>query len=301
MQGFDVEVEQKSESTLNDKVMYYSLKAFLSLTAIMPKSLVYGFMKTLTLSFYTLSKRRREITQDNIQKSFPKLSTLEVKTLSKEVFIELSKTISEILLLITERFDIDDAIENREEALVKLKNLRDAHPEGWVFMTAHFSNWELGAHFLAKYGYAALAIGREGDNKMIDQKIVTPFRQKYGNGSIYKKNAAIAVFKALKRGEIVGILLDQKVNDKEGIKVTFFDRDVYTTSLVATMKKKLDITVVPVFLPRMPNGKYTLLVGDPIENNSNIKEMTQSYNDSIEKIVREYPSQWFWMHNRWKV
>jgi KDO2-lipid IV(A) lauroyltransferase len=67
------------------------------------------------------------------------------------------------------------------------------------------------------------------------------------------------------------------------------------------MKQKLNVMVVPIFLPRVGRGKYKLIVGDPIKENSDIVTMTQCYNDAIEEVVRAYPEQWFWMHNRWKV
>jgi len=70
---------------------------------------------------------------------------------------------------------------------------------------------------------------------------------------------------------------------------------------VVCMKQKLNVMVVPIFLPRVERGKYKLIVGDPIKEKSDIVTVTQCYNDAIEEVVRAYPEQWFWMHNRWKV
>ena len=287
--------------TVADWLGYLTVKSFIFFSALLPKSFVYYFFRILTLTFYYLSKRRRDITKDNLQQAFPSKSEQEIDTLSIEVFTELSKTIAEILFMLSDRFDIDKAIMNQELALEKLSSIKKAHPQGWIIMTAHFSNWELAAHLLAKHGYPMLAVGRAGDNPLIDQKITIPFREKYGSRSVYKKNAAISIFKTLKRGDIVGVLIDQKVQESEGVKVKFFGRDVYTTSIVATMKDKLDIVVVPIFLARVENGKYNLIVGDPIEERGDKTKMTQAYNNAMEKIIEKYPSQWFWMHNRWKM
>ena len=258
-------------------------------------------MKAVTLIFYHMSKRRREITKENLKNAFPDKSQSDIELLSKEVYISLSETISEILFMLADTFDIDEAVINKEEALDRLKALQEEGTVGRIVMTAHFSNWELAAHFLAKHGYPMLAVGREGDNQEIDQRLTLPFREKYGNRSVYKKRAAIAILKTLKRGDIVGVLIDQKVSREDGVKVQFFERDVYTTSIVAIMKQKLNVMVVPIFLPRVGRGKYKLIVGDPIRENSDVTTMTQCYNDAIEEVVRAYPEQWFWMHNRWKV
>ncbi len=286
---------------LGDRIVYYLIRIFIFLAGVLPKSWVYAAVKAVTLAFYHVSKRRREITKENLKKAFPSKNQNEIDLLSKEVYISLSETISEILFMLADTFDIDDAVINKEEALNKLEALQEEGTAGRIVMTAHFSNWELAAHFLAKHGYPMLAVGREGDNQEIDQHLTLPFREKYGNRSVYKKRAALAILKTLKRGEIVGVLIDQKVSAADGVKVKFFGRDVYTTSIVATMKQKLNVMVVPIFLPRVERGKYKLIVGDPIEENSDIVTMTQCYNDAIEEVVRAYPEQWFWMHNRWKV
>jgi len=293
--------EDRNATTLTDRLVYFVLRAFIYLAGILPVSWIYAFMKTVSLLFYRFGKRRRKITIENLEYAFPELSSNEIKILSKNVYLELSKTIAEIFLMLSNRFDIDNAIINKEKALAKLASLKQRYPTGWIMITAHFSNWELLGQFLGKHGYPMVAIGREGDNKKIDSNITTPFRERFGNRSVHKRKAAVTIMKTLKKGDIVGILIDQKVMDHEGIKVSFFGRDVNTTPLVATMKSKLDIQVIPMFLPRVSDGKYELLVGDPVEAGEDISSMTQAYNDEMEKIIRKYPAQWFWMHNRWKA
>ncbi|WP_041672750.1 lysophospholipid acyltransferase family protein [Sulfurovum sp. NBC37-1] len=286
---------------MGETAAYLSVRGLIAITALLPTSWVYSLMKAVALVFYYLSRSRREITKQNLAAAFPNKSRKEIEILAKEVYVELSKTVSEIFLMLSNRFPIDDAIINKEEALVKLASLKQLYPTGWIMITAHFSNWELLAQFLGKHDYSMVVIGREGDNKKIDSKITTPFRERFNNRSVHKRKAAVTIMKTLKKGGIVGILIDQKVMEHEGIKVKFFGRDVYATPLVATMKNKLDIQVIPMFLPRVSNGKYELLVGDPVEADDDIASMTQAYNDEMEKIIRKYPAQWFWMHNRWKV
>ena len=286
---------------MGEKFAYVLIRGFIFIAGTLPKTWIYFFIRQLTLLFYHISKRRREITIGNLREAFPNKSQEEIIILSKEGFSELCKTIAEILFMLSDTFDMDEAVINTESAAKELHTLRKKYPNGQIVITAHFSNWELAAHFLSKHGHKMLAVGRKGDNSLIDQKLTIPFREKYGNRSIYKKRAAIAIVKALKKGDIVGVLIDQKVNSSEGVKVNFFGREVYTTSLIATMKNKFDIIVVPIFLPRLENGKYKLVISEPIEQKGDIVQMTQAYSDTIESIIKAYPSQWFWMHNRWKV
>jgi len=296
-------VQEKIQNrySLKEWLEYALVKMFLFFARMTPKPLLYAFLKRILLFFYTLDKRRKKITIDNLQRAFPQKNHLEIEALSKKVYSELSKTMTEIVLLLNKQFDIDDAIINKEETLIRLEALKSQYPTGWIFLTAHFSNWELLAQFLAKHGYPMLVIGREGDNRLIDHRITVPFREAYGNTTAYKKKSALSIFKTLKSGKNVGILIDQKVYHTEAVKVTFFGQDAYTTPLVATMRQKLDIAVIPIFLSRNEEGKYSFEIEDATGYRGEIKEMTQEYNHIMEKIIRKSPAQWFWMHNRWKI
>ena len=83
-------------------------------------------------------------------------------SLSKEVYTELSKTITEILLMFIGKFDIEKAIKNKDEAKAKIKDIKQNSPHGVIFVTAHFSNWELLAHFIAKNGLPMLGYRTRG-------------------------------------------------------------------------------------------------------------------------------------------
>lgn len=290
-----------SINTISDWFIYVLVRLFIFLFSMFPKSWMYFFIKYISLNFYHLSKRRRLITTNNLKYAFPKKNEEEIHILARDVFVDLSQTIAEIIMMLTNRFDIDKAIINKSEVIEKLKELKKQYPQGWIMLTAHFSNWELLPHFLAKHGYPMLAIGREGDNVLIDKNITIPFRQMYGNKAIHKKRAAVAVLKALKKHHNIGILVDQKVHESEGVKVKFFEREVYSTALVAVMKNKLDIAVLPIFITRVTVGKYEIIIKNPAEQKGDILTMTQSYNDLMQSMIEQYPSQWLWMHNRWKM
>ncbi len=294
---------------MREKIEYSLVKLFLWLAKIAPKSFIYATMKSLTLLVYRLDKKRRNLTIINLTMAFPEKTSEEIAVLSKKVYTELSKTISEILLMFTGQFDIDKAIKNQDEAQKKLQDIAQNSPNGVIVMTAHFSNWELAAHFLAKHGLPMLAIGREGNNKLIDQKITIPFRNKYGNRAISKDNAMLAMAKTLKKGDAVGLLIDQKAGQLNSVKVDFFGTPAETTLSVAMLKLKFNPVVVPIFIARQSDGLYEMIINEPIDYTADELEdkekkseaMTLKYNQAIEEIIRKYPAQWFWMHNRWRL
>ncbi len=294
---------------MREKIEYSLVKLFLWLATIAPKSFIYATMKSLTLLVYHLDKKRRDLTITNLTMAFPEKTSDEIIVLSKKVYTELSKTISEILLMFTGQFDIDKAIKNQDEAQKKLQDIAQNSPNGVIVMTAHFSNWELAAHFLAKHGLPMLAIGREGNNKLIDQKITIPFRNKYGNRATSKDNAMLAMAKTLKKGGAVGLLIDQKAGQLNSVKVDFFGTPAETTLSVAMLKLKFNPVVVPIFIARQSDGLYEMIINEPIDyiadevedKEKKSEAMTLKYNQAIEEIIRKYPAQWFWMHNRWRL
>lgn len=293
---------------MREKIEYSLAKLFLLLAKMAPRSFIYTIMKGLTLLVYLLDKQRRNLTIMNLAMAFPEKTPEEIATLSRQVYTELSITITQILLMFTGRFNIDKAIKNHEEVQKKLHEIVQNSPHGVIVVTAHFSNWELAAHFLAKHGLPMLAIGREGNNKLIDQEITIPFRNKYGNRATSKDNAMLSMAKTLKKGDAVGLLMDQKSGQANSVKVDFFGTPAETTLSVAMLKLKFNPLVVPIFIARQSDGLYEMIINEPIDyvadeiedKEKKLEAMTLRYNRVIEDIIRIYPAQWFWMHNRWR-
>lgn len=294
---------------MREKVEYILVKLFLWLAKIAPRSFIYSVIKGLTLLVYRLDRKRRNLTIQNLTMAFPEKSEKQILELSKKVYVELSKTITEILLMFIGKFNIDNAIKNREEAKKKLDEIVKNSPLGVIVVTAHFSNWELAAHFLAKNGLPMLAVGRKGNNQLIDTKITIPFRNKYGNQAVSKKKAMLAMAKRLKAGKAVGLLIDQKAGNKNSAMVPFFDHPAKTTLSVASLKLKFDPVVIPIFIVRDRDGLYEMIINEPVDyvaeeiedKEKKLDAMTLKYNQSIEDVIRQYPEQWFWMHNRWHI
>lgn len=295
------------KSKFTTTVEYIAVKSIITIAHIVPKSWLYGFLRGVAWLFYRVSKRRRTITIDNLQHAYPQKSAKEIAELSKSVYRELSKTLADILFMLSGRVQLDDLLSNQEEAIEKLKKVKQNYSNGSVFMGAHFSNWELAPLFASKYGFPMVVIGREGDNKLIDKKIIIPFREAYGNSAIYKRSAGIAMVKELKKGGSLGVLIDQKVNKSNGFLVNFFGREAFTTNSIAMLKLKLNPCIIPISIPRISEGRYRLDIGEPIEyiaeeiddEKQKLLRMTERYNQALEDMIRAYPSQWFWMHDRW--
>ena len=95
-------------------------------------------------------------------------------------------------------------------------------------------------------------------------------------------------------------MIDQRVS--EGIKSNFFDTDASTTTIPAQFVKKFRAKVVPIYIERIKNNNFRLVVHKPIifSNNDSIEHITLSLNKILEEMIIKNPAQWIWTHNRWK-
>ena len=294
---------------MRDFLEYFLVKSFLSLTKILPNNATYALCKNVALLFFKFEKRRRNLTLKNLQLIYPQMSENEVLALAQKIYENVAITIAEILLMMTDKLDMDAMVENGEEAIEEVKKYSSSAKNGIIMLTAHFSNWELLAHYVAYKGFPLKVVGRRGNNTYIEERLTTPFREKFGNQNLYKELAATGMIRALRNKETVGLLIDQKSGGPSSIPVRFFDHPADTTNSIAILKLKYNPLVLPMFAIRQPNGHYRILTLEPIEyiaqeeenQTERIAKMTQFYNDIMEEVIRAYPEQWFWMHNRWRI
>ncbi|NPA03772.1 MAG: lysophospholipid acyltransferase family protein [Epsilonproteobacteria bacterium] len=267
---------------MKEQLEYLALKSLLKAGRRLPARKLYKNFERLALLLYWGDSKRRKLTQENLKRAGFDPS------LAKEVYLEMGKTSAEIVMLYQKRFSFAKIMGEPTFSTNKPK----------IFITAHFGNWEALAHYLALKGHKMAVVAREGNNKLIDSKLVYPFRKMYGNEQIYKEGAIKEIVKMLKEGKNVGLLIDQKAG-KAGIKTTFFNRECKTIPTVAMLAKRFDVEIVPIFLAREGRG-FRLIQKKFNCDGCDEVTFTQKLNDILEEVVREYPTQWFWMHNRWK-
>ena len=126
---------------------------------------------------------------------------------------------------------------------------------------------------------------------------------------MYRDDSSREILKRLAAGEIVGLLPDQDIDSLKGVFVPFFGKLAYTPVAPVRISLSTGAPMLPNFLIRQNVTRYKLVVGRPIwpdeYKNLNREEavlkMTENWMSQFEKVIREYPEQWAWMHNRWKT
>jgi len=192
-------------------------------------------------------------------------------------------------------------VEGREHVEAAL-----AQGRGALLVTGHIGNWEL--HGLA-HGWLFGAIGmiaRPLDNPALDTRLCA-LRTQGGNAVIYKRKALATVLRMIREGRGVAVLIDQNVQEKDGIFVDFFGQPAATTTVASALALKTGCALVPSHAVLRPDGQYRLIYDPPLrwsptgDRRADIAAITQELTRTIERWVRETPDQWLWMHRRWKT
>ncbi|MCF8044288.1 MAG: lysophospholipid acyltransferase family protein [Desulfarculaceae bacterium] len=253
--------------------------------------------------WFRLDKRHRRVVLENLSFSFPQMGETERILLAKRVFKNIAAMIFEIGWLyrlprkLFEKFFDIKGIENLEQALEKNK--------GAIVLTCHMGNWELLVTVAAMTGYRTNAVYRKLDFAPADRFILEA-RQRFGTRMIPLRGASRKLDSILENGELVGTLLDQNVDWYKGVFVDFFGRPACTNNGLAALALRTRSPVVPLYIVK-ENGKYKIeflpeipltVTGDRIKD---IENNTRHFTKAIESIIRQYPDQWFWVHNRWKT
>lgn len=294
--------------TLREQLEYAATAGVLKLSRILPEEAVYALFKGFALFFYIASGRRRKLALHNTKTVFPEMPKAKRKALVRKSYVNLSESMVLNLLIMTNRITNERLINMVEtNGWERLEQTQEDGSKGLLAITGHLGNWELMPQYVAlRLDRQVHVVARQGNNQLLEERIVRPLRERFGVTVFYKKNALMKIMKAINKGGICGLLIDQKLNPPAGIYVDLFGKQAPTTGSPALLQIRFGITVQPTFMVKDGHRKYRLLIGEPVPWTDNgkpmeeqVHELTRIHQQIIEKMVRQYPDQWFWAHNRW--
>ena len=287
-------------------IVYFLARLIIVFFRLIPRYLGILIIRFLAALVFYLDSKHRHIAAVNLKIAFPELSDSEKTRIARASFqnaamnlLEISKFTSlasnNIASLV--KYDAVHGFENYQAAFAKGK--------GIIFLTGHFSAWELMPTAHAIYGHPLSFITRPLDNVFLERYLLS-VRELKGNQVITKKNSARRILKNLNSGGAIGILMDQNTSPQEGVFVNFFGIPAATTTSVALFALRTDATVMPCYLTPLRHGRYTIKILPPVDTirtgdmSRDLEINTQHYNEALESIIREQPESWLWGHKRWK-
>ena len=242
--------------------------------------------------------RSKKIITNNLNKFDSSLTTEKIKKISQEMWGNYGRILSEYPYISSFRKgDLDKYI--KIENIERLEEVKKGQPV--VFVSAHFSNFELMAMAIERAGINLSAIYRPLNNKMVNS-IMEPLRRKYICKKQIKKglNGVREALKHFKQGVSIAIMIDQRVS--EGERINFFNYPAYTTTIPAQFVKKFGCKIQPVHIERYDKINFKISFDEQITMDDNADDtfISLRLNQWLEKKIRKNPSQWIWSHDRWK-
>ena len=175
-----------------------------------------------------------------------------------------------------------------------------------ILFTGHLANWEIGFPVAAALGLDVSWFYRRASNGPVDQMIQSMRRDAVGRDvQMFAKSrdGAKAALKHLRIGGLLGMLVDQKLN--EGIAVPLFGNPAMTTTAVAIFALRFRCPVIPIHVVRLGPARFRVICEPPMEiphtedSRADIYTMTEAVNSTLERWIREQPEAWLWLHRRW--
>jgi len=248
--------------------------------------------------------RRRRIALGNLARAYPELPAAERRRLARRASQHLGMTLVELPRLLAAPLESTLA-RIRLDGVEHLHAAMSAHGRA-LMLTAHLGNWEIlcATHRLTDYGLSIVV--RPLDAPWLDA-VAARLRRRSGVEVIDKRGALRAVLDALRRGRLVGILMDQNAARRESVFVDFFGRPASTSRSIAVLAVRTGAPIIPTFAHRNPDGSHRVVIRPalppPTSNDPEaaVVELTARCTAEIERAIRETPEQWLWSHDRWRT
>lgn len=282
------------------------MRSLLGVIGALPLETSMRFGKSLGKFIGARFPKLQKTARRNLEIALPELPEGEKTRIISGTFESLGRHLGFVSHF--KRFQHED-IHNLVEIVGREENFDPAQASGRgiLFFTGHFGSWEVFHLLSPAFGYGMNVLVRRIDNPLVENYI-EKFRSRFGAVTLDKTKSARKMFRVLERGELLGMMADLNVQEKEGVFVDFFGVPASTTTSIAKLALNTDAVLMPAFAVwEESKRKYVVHLETPIEYEktenaeADIKNLTQDITNIVEKYVRRYPEQWMWIHKRWNT
>ena len=245
--------------------------------------------------------RRKRLAQTQIERCLH-VSPAEAARIARESTLRFGPMLMEVLRFPVLRPHIEDyvtitgALDTMRASLVQGK--------GAIIATSHSGNWELMGGALALAGLPIVGVAKRQSAAGMD-RFINEYRTLVGVHVTYRSSVR-EMFRMIDQGWIIGLLSDQDPSRRDGVVVDFFGQETNAFTGAAAIARRCEVPIFPVFMHRRADGHHELTIEEPLyvektdDRAADVLRVTQDISAHIEAWIRRYPSEWFWLHDRWK-
>ncbi len=243
--------------------------------------------------------RSKKTIHSNIKRAYPNIEIKQITNIANLMWNNYGRVFAEFMFM--DEFRSGKLSQNIEIVGQSILENIKSNNKQVIFISGHFSNFELMAMHLEKSGINLCAIYRPLNNIFLN-KFMERIRKKYiCKNQIKKGIGGLKKLLSFKNKNLsTALMIDQRVS--EGILSNFFNEKALTTTIPAQLVKKFNIPIVPVYIERVDGLKFKIYINEPVffSKETSINIITDELNKVLEKMVMKKPDQWIWSHNRWK-
>ena len=283
--------------------IYLFVRIVVCVLQALPHDLACAFARVLAWFVHRIDKRHREVARENLARAFPnQFSDAQIEQIVRNIYANLCIMLVDIAQM-RRRLHLHNS--KHYTAFQLSPEVSEVFLSGRpiLFVTGHFGNWEMAGYALGMFGIKLHAIARPLDNPYLDAYL-REFRERTGQTLIAKRSDFDRIDSVLAEGGVLATLADQDAGHR-GVFVDFFGRAASTHKSVALLSLEHN---VPILVGGMPfiDGKFQMICVDVIypeayrDARDPVREITKRFSAGLEKMVRQCPEQYFWVHRRWK-
>jgi KDO2-lipid IV(A) lauroyltransferase len=297
--------KKKKHNPLLDWLLYVAVRVlvmFLSLFDIETNLRFACFLGRLLWKHY---HRGRQRALDNLRASFPDQSEEWIWQTGRRSFEHLVMLTMDVLFtprLVTKR---NWRLYARFHDIERLKWLMQER-RGLLLATGHYGNFEIIGYLLGLFGFDVYSVARPLDNKYLNRYLYG-VRQRRGLKLIDKKGAAAMMPEITRQGSTLGFIADQDAG-KKGVFVDFFGRKASTYKSIGLLAITYNLPIAVGYCRRVGNRFFfefavtrMIFPQEWADKDDPLEWVTAEYSRAIEAFVREDPTQYWWVHRRWKT
>jgi len=290
---------------LKRTLRYGLLRVALAVLGRLPLGWAQALGRAAGTAAFHLAPGERAKALASLSVAFPELGEEGRRELARRCFRHLGTAVMEMVVAprLGDRFDA--LVDCSGDALAAMERAA-ASGKGGVCVAAHLGNWELQAWGVARRGLPLHAVGKENVDPRLT-RLIDRFRASGGVRNVWRgqPGAAVALLRALRKGELLAMLIDQDTN-VQNVFVPFFGRPAATPRAAADLVLRTGAAALVCLIHKREDGTYRASseelevphTGDPERD---VVELTARFTARIEAAIRAHPEQWVWMHQRWKT
>lgn len=293
-------------SDWSDRGTVYCFKAASAIFNLLPITDAYRLGHQLARLWLTVDRDRRHMIEKNLDLALQiKPKTPQAQQLQAEITQHLGFSLCEFALL---QNPACRRLLKKNLHITGLEHLLKAQSDGSgaIIVSAHLGNWELAGFLSTMLQNPITTVAKPIKRKPRLYRNIEKIRKEVGFTPVNKRGSAGSLVRNLKKGNIIALLVDQRVRRSLRIWSPFFGHQVPTIPSPAVLARLSGSPIIPAFTTRLRPLHHQIVIEEPIfvpsTGNSRdvVADYTRRINLLMEKHIRDCPAQWLWVHDRWR-